>query len=338
MKRVLYIATTANNRNRLDGETIKCRLLREYLEDIDDIQVISVDTDNWKKHIFKLVFKILINYFKCDEIVLSSADRGAHIVLSFFEKMKCKKNIYYFVIGGSLYRNIIHKKWKVTTYSRIKQIYVEAENLKDNLNAIHISNVQKLNNFRKVCPFKNSYKETPKVKFVYYGRVIKEKGIEEAIKLINRFNQENIKCSLAIYGQCKKEYLEEIQKLFSENILYHGEIKPDCKTEYEILSQYDIFIFPTEYPGECLPGALIDAYIASLAIVASDWKYAKEYIRNHENGMIFEYKNYEDMYRKTKELIASNQIAEFKKKSFELSKQYKMDEVLKDFKKEITRS
>ncbi len=338
MKKVLYIATTANKRNRLDGETIKCRLLREYLEDINNIQVISVDTDNWKKHIFKLVFTILINYFKCDEIILSSADRGAHIVLSFFEKIKCKKNIYYFVIGGSLDRNIINKKWKITTYSRIKQIYVEAEHLKNNLNAINIKNVEKLNNFRKVCQFKNNYKKTKRVKFVYFGRVIKEKGIEEAIKLINRLNQEKIECSLAIYGQCSKEYLKELQKLWNENIIYHGEIKPDYKTEYEILSQYDIFIFPTEYPGECLPGALIDAYIASLAIIASDWKYAKEYIKNHENGIIFEYKNYEDMYTKTKELINSNQIAEFKNKSFELSKQYKMDEVLKHFYKEITGS
>ena len=59
MKKVLYIATTADNRNRLDGETIKCRLLREYLTEIKEIKVFSVDTDNWKKHIFKLVFFII---------------------------------------------------------------------------------------------------------------------------------------------------------------------------------------------------------------------------------------------------------------------------------------
>ena len=56
---------------------------------------------------------ISYNYFKCDEIALSSADRGAHIVLSFFEKIKNKKNIYYFVIGGSLYRNITNKNWRI---------------------------------------------------------------------------------------------------------------------------------------------------------------------------------------------------------------------------------
>ena len=91
MKKILYIATTADNRNRLDGETIKCRLLRDYLNEIDEIKVYSVDTDNWKKHIIKLIFIIIINFFKCDSIIVSSADKGANIVLNFFRKIKQKR-------------------------------------------------------------------------------------------------------------------------------------------------------------------------------------------------------------------------------------------------------
>lgn len=335
MKNILYIATTADNRNRLDGETIKSRLLRESLKDHNNIKLNIIDTDNWKKHIFKLVFQIIVNYFKADKIIISCADRGAHIVLSFFEKIKSNKDIYYFVIGGSLYKNIIEKKWKVSTYDRLKQIYVEADILKDNLNSIEINNVKRLNNFRKVEKFKSDYKKEKNTKFVFYGRVIKEKGIEEAIKLINRLNKEGIECSLDIYGQCKTEYLEQIKKEFGSNVKYHGEIKPDNKTEYEILSQYDIFIFPTEYPGECLPGALIDAYISGLAVIASNWKYAKEYIKNNENGMIFEYANYEDMYIKTKTMIELEKIQEFKEKSLEMSKQYLIEYVLAEFKQEL---
>ena len=117
MKKILYIATTADNRNRLDGETVKCRLLREYLEKQDGIKLKSVDTDNWKKHIIKLIFLIIVNYLRCDKIIVSSADRGAHIVLDFFSKIKTKKEIYYFVIGGSLYRNITEKRWNTKTIS-----------------------------------------------------------------------------------------------------------------------------------------------------------------------------------------------------------------------------
>ena len=335
MKKVLFIATTADNRNRLDGETIKCRLLREYLNDIKEIKVFSVDTDNWKKHILKLVFLIIFYYFKSDEIIVSSADKGANIVLNFFRKIKTKKNIYYFVIGGSLSRNIKEKEWNIDTYKGVKNIFVEANTLKDDLNELQITNVDVLNNFRKVKKFKINYINDGKIKFVYFGRVIKEKGIEEAIKLIKKLNSENIDCTLDIYGQCKNEYLNEIKRMFDDNISYHGEIKPDSKTEYEILSKYDIFIFPTEYPGECLPGALIDCYISGLAVVASNWKYAKEYILENENGKIFEFKNYDDMYKKTIEMISDNSILKYKKKSKELSKNYILDNLLKNFKEEL---
>lgn len=337
MKKILYIATTADRRNRLDGETVKCKLLREYLNEIDDIEVISIDTDNWKKHIFKLIFLVLLYFLKCDEIIVSSADRGANIVLDFFRKIHTSKKIYYFVIGGSLARNIKNKKWNINTYQNINHIFVEAETLKNDLNELNIKNISVLNNFRKIKKFKNNYMKTDYIKFVYFGRVIKEKGIEEAIKLVNKLNNENIKCTFDIYGQCSDEYLKTIRNHFNENIVYHGEIVPDCKSEYEILSQYDIFLFPTEYTGECLPGALIDCYISGLAVVASNWKYANEYIEDGKNGYIFEYKNYNDMYLKTKELIKNNKIEEFKKKSYELSKKYIIEELLKDFSKEIRR-
>lgn len=335
MKKVLYIATTADNRNRLDGETIKCRLLRDYLKEIKDIKIFSVDTDNWKHHILKLVFLILSYYIRCDEIIVSSADKGAHIVLEFFRKIKSKKKIYYFVIGGSLSKNIKEKNWNIDTYRKINRIYVEAATLKIDLESLKIENIQVLNNFRKVKQFKNNYKEDGIVKFVYYGRIIKEKGIEEAIKLVSRLNSEKIKCTLDIYGQCKEDYLKQIKKEFNQNIQFHGEIKPNCKVEYEILSQYDIFLFPTEYPGECLPGALIDCYIAGLAVIASNWKYANEYIEDGKNGYIFEYQNYNDMYIKTLKLINSNKIIKFKKKSKELSNKYILEELLKDFSQEI---
>lgn len=335
MKKVLFIGTTADNRNRLDGETVKCRLLRDYLNEINNISISSIDTDNWKKHIFKLAFLILKNYIKADEIIVSSADRGAHIVLDFFRKINCKKNIYYFVIGGSLTKNIIEKKWNTKAYSNLKHIYVEADIMKNGLFQLGIKNVSVLNNFRKIGKFKNKYQKSKTIRFVYFGRVIKEKGIEESVKLVKRLNNENIKCIFDIYGQCTEDYLNYLEKSFNKNIRYCGEIKPDSVTEYEILSKYDVFLFPTFYPGEGLPGSLIDAYISGLAVIASNWTYAKEYIEDNKNGFIFEYKNYDDMYKKTKELIESNKISIFKKKSLEISKKYLIEENLKDFKKEL---
>ncbi|WP_352405037.1 glycosyltransferase [Sporanaerobacter acetigenes] len=334
--KVLLVATTADNRERLDGETIKCRLLREYLLSIDSISVESIDTDDWKKHVFSLIFKIIKAYINADIIVLSSADNGAHILLNFLRVINSKKTIYYFVIGGSLSRNIQEKKWKVNTYDRVKKIYVESDLLKKELNDYSLNNVELLNNFRKIDSYENCYIESEELKFVFFGRVIKEKGIEHSIKLIKRLNDEGYKCSLDIFGQITEDYSKTISKMLNDKIHYRGLIVPDNKSEYEMLSKYDVFLFPTEYPGECFPGALIDSYIAGLATFASNWKYAKEYINDGKNGIIFNYKDYEDMYNKSKIFFNRDKLIEFKKKSKEMSKNYLIENILFDFKKEIS--
>ena len=51
MKKILYIATVAKNRNRLDGETIKNKLLFDFLTNIDGLKISLIDTDEWQKHI-----------------------------------------------------------------------------------------------------------------------------------------------------------------------------------------------------------------------------------------------------------------------------------------------
>jgi glycosyltransferase len=333
MKKILYIATVAKNRNRLDGETIKNKLLFDFLTNIDGLKISLIDTDEWQKHIPKIIISVLFYYFWCDKIIISAADRGSNIIINFFAKIKTKKPIYYFIIGGSLANNIKSKKWKVEPYKKIKKVYTESEILKKELNKLSLTNVEKINNFRKVECFKNRYKENKVLSFVYFGRVIREKGIEQAIKLVHKLNSEKYECTLDIYGQCKKNYLEKISPLFGKKISYHGEIVPNNKTEYEILSKYDCFIFPTEYPGECLPGALIDAYIAGLAILASNWKYASEYILDTKNGYLYEYKNCEDLYEKAKLLFKTRKIQNFKRESKKLSKKYYIENVLNDFKR-----
>ena len=84
-----------------------------------------------------------------------------------------------------------------------------------------------------------------------------------------------------------------------------------------------------------MPGALIDCYISGLAVIASNWTYAKEYIEDGKNGVIFEYKNYEDMYNKAIEMIKDNKIESFKKRSSEISEKYLIENILSNFKEKI---
>ena len=162
-----------------------------------------------------------------------------------------------------------------------------------------------------------------KIRFVFYGRIVKEKGIEASIELIRKLTKNHYNVELNIFGQIDSNYLKKLNIDKDLNINYLGCIKPDSINEYKILHNYDIFIFPTEHEGEGLPGALIDAYISGLCVVAADWIYAREYIRDEITGVIFKYKDYNDLYARIVDLLDNvEKIDLYKKQALKESKKY----------------
>lgn len=335
MKNILLISSTAKKSGRLDGVTVKSRVLEEFLMKQKKVNLFSIDSDNYKKEFINIVYKFFKFYNRCEGIIICSSSPGASIILRFLKIIRSKKRIFYFVAGGSLVEKIKKGKYDINLYKNIQKLYVESDDMVNGFKELGIEHVEKLNNFRQVNEFDNKYKVSDKTRLVYYGRVVKEKGIEHAIELVNRLDKEGYDICLDIYGQCKESYKNYLITLINSQVKFCGEIKPNNRDEYETLSRYDVFIFPTEHDGEGLPGALIDAYISGLAVIASNWKYAKEYIDDNQNGYIFEYKNYEDMYLKMKKLIDSNNIKYFKAKSYEKSKEFIVDIVLNEFNREL---
>ena len=56
------------------------------------------------------------------------------------------------------------------------------------------------------------------------------------------------------------------------------------------LCLYDFFIFPSFYPGECIPACCVESLLYGTPIIASDWKYNSEIIINEKNGFLFDLK------------------------------------------------
>lgn len=340
-KNVLYVASTSYKRNRLDGVTIKCRVLEKYMLSRDKINLISVDTDNYKKDFFSVVFKLLTFIRKCDTIIICSSSPGAYKLLKFLKIMRYNKKVYYFVAGGVLADWIQERKYDEKYYKNLEKIFVESNEMLEKFNKMGFNNVCQLNNFRYIEKYENKYvvhKDT--FKFVFWARVRKEKGVETSIDLINKLNKNGYKCTLDIIGQVKdKNYLKTILQKENEVIRYLGEIKPNNRNEYETLSQYDILIFPTEYYGEGLPGTIIDACVSNLAIITSDFKFAKEYVDDVENknGIIYKMGDFDDLYKKTISILDFNKIKEMKENSRKKASEFDINILLKDFVEKIER-
>ena len=328
---VLYIGSVGEKTGRLDGVTVKSKCLLDFLKK-QHINLFFVDVDNYKKHPFTIIMKILKNYSKCDSIVICSSSPGASILLSFLRLINSNKDIYYFVAGGVLGDYIKSGKYNIKNYINLKAIYVESNFMLKQLNDLGLKNVIKLNNFRFISNYVDNYENTNEFKFVFWARVIKEKGIEDAIDVVIRLNRNTSKkIILDIYGQCNKDYLNFLSKKFGNYIRYFGAITPDGKSEYEILSKYDVLLFPTHYFNEGLPGTIIDAYVSKLAVVSANWKYAAEYIEDKKNGYIYEFGNVEDFYLQCLKILNNDNIKKFKEHSYKLSKKYDVNYVLKEF-------
>ena len=55
---------------------------------------------------------------------------------------------------------------------------------------------------------------------------------------------------------------------------------------YDKLAKFDVMLFPTYWQGEGFPGVVIDAYIASLPIMATDWNLNRDVIEDGVTGWI----------------------------------------------------
>jgi glycosyltransferase involved in cell wall biosynthesis len=131
--------------------------------------------------------------------------------------------------------------------------------------------------------------ETP-LKVCTFSRVIKEKGIEDAIAAVHSANEKIGKTAyhLDIYGEVGElqyEWFRSIENNFGTRIVYKGFVEPN--TSVAVLKNYFALLFPTYYEGEGFAGTIIDAFASGVPVVASDWKYNCEIIREGHDGTVF---------------------------------------------------
>lgn len=304
--KITIVGHLAQGQNLNDGQTVKTRNLYEQLKKMYHESVFYVDTYNYKAHPFKL-FGDCMNAIKTSNyIIILPAMNGIKFFVPLFtclnKKYHCK--LIYAVVGGWLPEFIENKKFLLKSLMRLDKIFVETSTMQEKLNKIGVRNVEVLVNFKDIKPInKKELKSTiPNIyKVCTFSRVIKEKGIENAIKVVEEINKKynkQIFC-LDIYGPIAEEYKEEFQELIrnadSSYIQYKGVV--DSKESVKKIKQYDLLLFPTYYQGEGLAGTIIDSFFAGVPVVASNWRYNTDVIKDKETGFIFETKDDEAMKR-----------------------------------------
>lgn len=145
-----------------------------------------------------------------------------------------------------------------------------------------------------------SYKTYPSidepVKFLFIGRVMKEKGIEELLYAAEKIKQEYNSVEFDIVGPMEDDY-ETIIKDFQQRdiIKYHG-FQKDVR---KFIEQCHCFVLPSYHEG--MANTLLEAASMGRPLITTNIHGCKESI--HNNGYIVSVQNKNALYEKIKKFI-----------------------------------
>lgn len=276
------------------GQHTKTRELYYALCEVLGKENVSyVDTHNWKKNPIKLLLGYFAKAARADKIIMLPSSNGLKVfpqLLSLSKKL-FGKGIYFDVIGG-----VLHEKVKED--ARLKKIlltfdgiWVEGKTMEKSLKEQGFQNVTFLKNFKILDAVEEEdivYPRELPLKLCTFSRVVKDKGITDAIHAVAAVNERMDRkiYELDIYGPVGEEYREEFEALLQQHkdcVQYIGEVMPN--ESVSVLKNYFLLLFPSYFAGEGMPGTVIDALAAGLPIVAARWRHS-DMVLEGETGFV----------------------------------------------------
>ena len=287
-----------------DGQSVKTKILTEELERIYGKQQITrIDTIGWKDHPVRLLWQSIKAVRKSRNVIFRTDENGTKIFplllrLANFDR-KCK--LHYYVIGGWLSHYLDRSGFAVCNLKKLCAIYVEVPAMLKELQERGFENAVLVNKFRRLNPIdvaELDMNPSPPYKMCFFSRVMREKGVEEAIQAVKEANERAgfIKYTLDIFGSIHSDYRNDFEKMvasFPEYIKYGGIV--DFQKSADSLKQYFALLFPTFYTSEGYPNAVVDAYAAGLPIIATRWNYNADIIQDGKDGVLVDIKNVEQI-------------------------------------------
>ena len=303
-KRIAAIGHFAFGKNLLNGQTVKTVTVTNALEKVyGSDEMIKMDTGGGAKAILKLPFQVHTALKRAGNIVIFPAQRGLKIIvplLAFLNRFYHKK-LHYCVIGGWLPEMLKQRKGLIRGLKSFDGIYVETNTMKSMLETMGFTNIFLTPNckeLRIVDEHDLIYPDCEPYRLCTFSRVMKEKGIEEAVEAvvdINRRYQRNV-YTLDIYGPvdaAQTEWFEGLKASFSDAVQYKGSVP--FEQSVDVLKSYYALLFPTRFYTEGVPGTIIDAYAAGVPVIAARWESFSDIISDRETGVGYDFDSYDGL-------------------------------------------
>ena len=341
MKRIGIWGQYGDGGKIADGQAVRTTIItNELYRRYGKENVATVNTNAWKKHPFSFFFKTVKLYFTSEKVVVLPADNGFKVVVAIYDllsKLK-KRELYDVVIGGYLPKLLEEQPKYIKKLEKYNGLFVQTENIKRDLEKYGLKNIYILSNPKRLNLRTAEDIVLNNEKYLsvcILSRVSEDKGIEDAVDAVRLFNQKygEIRIKLDIYGMILPQYKERFEQLLTENaefVAYKG--IADYDKTVETLSPYFALLFPTYFHGEGFPGNMIDCFNTGIPVIATDWLYNKDVIKDGYNGLLIPIKNPSALCGALETLYNDREIAlAIARNNLEEAKKYDPDEVMKEF-------
>jgi len=140
----------------------------------------------------------------------------------------------------------------------------------------------------------------PPFQFVFVGRLMERKGLQELLMAFHQLRKKHPEIRLDIYGsgaygKWMLEYIQENQ--LDDVVIMHGAVINGFKKLYEA----HCFLFPSWYEG--FSGALVEAMLAGIPIIASDITMNREAVTPDQTALVFPVKDEHALLQRMEQMM-----------------------------------
>lgn len=139
------------------------------------------------------------------------------------------------------------------------------------------------------------YPDNEKVHFLYLGRIMKEKGMDELFGAVEQMRKDGCEFVLDLVGFFEDEYKKQVEQLQNEGIVRFYGFQENPKPYY---AQTDCVVLPSYHEG--MSNVLLEAAASGRAIITTDIPGCREAVDNGKSGMLCKVKSTDSLYKAMK--------------------------------------
>lgn len=203
-----------------DGQTVKTLTLFGALSRVEGCELLTADTYYIRNNPVRFLFAFIKLLLRADKLIVLLSCRGRRALFPIFKAISSHKEVYHYAIGGLIAKEAKENSRQKACLSSFAGNWVESRKEERALRELGLVNVRYIPNFKCIHPLKDAdyscMHDMPR-RFCFFSRVIREKGVEDAIRAIRRVNEDADRtvAELDIYGPVGLDYEERLQYMLS---------------------------------------------------------------------------------------------------------------------------